>query len=242
MHEPRYIWRGINPRLNVWRGHTTKGDLYWDEEDVDQAERRHLAKWFSIAHTVGGGRRLVEKTPLNVFRIRWLAAMFPEARFIHVIRHARDVALSMQEAVGRWFSAERGYDDGYWESSWHYTMFEEYAQGVPELRQSLQVVRAADDSYARCLFVWLCSVWAGWQAGGEIGTGRYSELRYEGLVWNPATELRSVLEFLEESVDQGVVAQARAMLHADSVRKPDPQPEVTAAIAGPMLAQLGYEV
>lgn len=242
MHEPRYIWRGINPSLNVWRGHATRGQLHWDENDLDEAERRTLASWLHLAQTLGGRRRLVEKTPLNVFRIRWLAAMFPQAKFIHVIRHARDVALSMQVAVARWFSAERGYEDDYWQASWHYTIFEEYAQAVPELADSLLAVRAADDNYARCLFVWLCSVWAGCQAGCDTGTERYSELRYESLVLEPEAEVRRVLGFLEEPVDDGAMAQALAMLHSDSVRKPDPQPEVTAAIAGPLLAQLGYEV
>ena len=41
-----------------------------------------------------GKTRYAEKTPMNVMHIPFLARAFPEARFIHMIRDGRDVALS----------------------------------------------------------------------------------------------------------------------------------------------------
>jgi len=40
--------------------------------------------------------RWAEKTPANVFHMERLAAAFPEARFVHVVRDGRDVALSIR--------------------------------------------------------------------------------------------------------------------------------------------------
>lgn len=242
MHEPLYVWRHLNPQLNVWEGYETRGVLCWGADDVNETERHRLAKWFHLARTLSGQRRLVEKLPLNVFRVHWLSAMFPKAKFIHVVRHGRDVALSLQEAVDRWFSSQRDYPEGYWESSWHYLMFEEYAAAVPELSEALDVVRARGNNYARSLFVWLCSTWQGRQAGQELGNHRLLQVRYEDLIRDPATELREVLTFLEEPLHEDVVRHARTVLHDSSLRKPDPDPEATRAIAGAMLAELGYEV
>jgi hypothetical protein len=45
-----------------------------------------------------GKTRYGEKTPMNVLHIRRLASLFPEARFIHLIRDGRDVALSYRDA------------------------------------------------------------------------------------------------------------------------------------------------
>lgn len=241
MHEPRYIWRDVNPELNVWRGHAAIGVLRWDATGVDPAERTRLARWFHLALVLGGGRRrLVEKMPLNVFRLRWLAAMFPDAQFIHVIRHGRDVALSMQEAVGRWFSGERGYPDGYWASSWHYRMFADFSRQVPALGRMADLADTHGDDYARCLLVWLCCVWEGLEAEADLGGGRLLRVRYEHLVRDPASELRTVFEFLG-GVDRGApLAYARTVLHAGSLHKPDPDPGATHAIAGEMLARLGY--
>jgi hypothetical protein len=241
MHEPRYIWRQVNPHLNVWRDHPTRGRLYWDAEDVDARDSQRLARWFHLALTLGWRRRLVEKMPLNVFRLAWLAAAFPEAKFIHVIRHARDVALSLRAAVAQWFSAARGYPEGYWASSWHYGMFEEHAERIPALSQNLAAVQTRDDDYARSVFVWLCCVWEGRRAGRRIGADRYLELQYEQLIEDPAVELRRVFHFLEEEWEPTTIAYAGSQLHDRSIRKPDPDPDATRAIAGSVLLELGYE-
>jgi hypothetical protein len=45
-----------------------------------------------------GKDRYAEKTPINVMHIPFLAETFPEARFVHLIRDGRDVALSYLDA------------------------------------------------------------------------------------------------------------------------------------------------
>jgi hypothetical protein len=243
VHEPRYIWRYVEPKLNVWQDHPTHGKLYWDSSDVDEHSRRSLARWFHLELTLGRRRRLIEKMPLNVFRLRWLAATFPQARFIHILRHGCDVALSLKQAIEqRWFSPERGYAEGYWESSRHYLMFEAYAADKPGLQDKLPIVTTYSNNYARSIFVWLCCTWEGRQAGKELGEGRYIEVRYEDLVLERAAELSRLLAFLGESGSLTVAEYANSVLHRRSIRKPDPNPEATQRIAGEMLAELGYEV
>jgi hypothetical protein len=151
MREPRYIWCSVDPRLNVWGARVRGGVLYWGRRDVHEREARRLQQWFHLALTASGQRRLVEKMPLNVFRLRWLAAIFPDAKFLHIVRHARDAALSLETAVKRWFRPERGYPRGYWESNWNYLMFEDYAEGQPELRNELEVVQTQKENHARSL-------------------------------------------------------------------------------------------
>jgi hypothetical protein len=242
MREPRYIWCSVDPRLNVWGAQVRGGVLCWGQGDVRDREARRLQQWFHLALTVSGQRRLVEKLPLNVFRLRWLAAIFPDAKFLHIVRHARDVALSLETAVKRWFRPERGYPSDYWESNWNYLMFEDYAESQPELRNELHLVRTQTDNYARSLFVWLCSVWEGHQAGQELGPETLLQLRYEDLIRNPETELGRVLEFLGEPIHEKTFKRAGAVLHNRSIRKADPRPELTDALAGKMLRELGYEM
>jgi hypothetical protein len=52
-----------------------------------------------------GHRFLVEKGPMDIAAT---ATMFPEARFIHVIRDGRDVALSVQAGAESWAPSMRG--------------------------------------------------------------------------------------------------------------------------------------
>ncbi len=54
------------------------------------AVRRAYAAW--AAHE--GKPRYADKTPMHVLHLPRLARMFPEARFVHLVRDGRDVALS----------------------------------------------------------------------------------------------------------------------------------------------------
>jgi hypothetical protein len=45
-----------------------------------------------------GKSRYAEKTPMNVMHIPFLSQVFPESRFIHLVRDGRDVALSYLDA------------------------------------------------------------------------------------------------------------------------------------------------
>lgn len=76
-----------------------------DEAAVRAALGRHAPATFADAmravfasYADGHGKpRFADKTPGYVLRIRLLARIFPEARFIHVIRDGRDVALAFSD-------------------------------------------------------------------------------------------------------------------------------------------------
>jgi hypothetical protein len=65
------------------------------EDDVDFAEAmRKVYRGYARMH---GKSRYGDKTPAYVQHIRVLADIFPEARFVHLIRDGRNVALSLAE-------------------------------------------------------------------------------------------------------------------------------------------------
>jgi hypothetical protein len=61
-----------------------------------------------------GKRRFGDKTPMYRFHLRKLEGLLPEARFIHIIRDGRDVALSVR---GFWFAP--GEDMATIATDWH---------------------------------------------------------------------------------------------------------------------------
>lgn len=240
-YEPKIIWALANPELDVWqilRGRH-HGRLHWAAADATPRDAAWLGRAFHYEQWRGGGRRLVEKTPLNVMRIEWMHALFPSAKFIHLVRHARDVALSLEAAIPRWYPAER-YPPRYWSTSRAYGRFRTYASGRPELWHKLSYIAENARDYLRGLFVWRCAVSAGREAGKRIGPEHYMELRYETLVTEPERTLRRVFDFLAEPLPDTVSTFAKTHLKPASVGKPDPQPELTEAIAGDLLRELGY--
>jgi hypothetical protein len=67
--------------------------------DLDAADLEHLL-WDRLLHLQlarSGKRLLVEKTPSNVFAVRRLVTCWPNARFIHLLRHPLASARSWHE-------------------------------------------------------------------------------------------------------------------------------------------------
>ncbi len=170
-----------------------------------------------------GKQRYGDKTPGYVKHIRLLAEIFPEARFVHLIRDGRDVAL--------------GYLD---RSEWGPATLPEAA------------------------LYWRSRVERGRAAGRKLGEDRYLEVRYEDMVHAPDVEITRVCEFLhldyradmltyyEKGSDfiatsatpeafTGLARPITSGLRDWRTQMADPDVATFEALAGDLLADLGYE-
>lgn len=171
-----------------------------------------------------GKPRYADKTPGHVLRIGLLGELFPEARFVHVIRDGRSSWLGYRE---------RGF---------------------------------GPQTLADAAFNWKGRVLRGRRAGKALGEGRYREVRYEDLVERPEETLRPLCAFLDleyepnmlqfheraDTVLAGMGGSGRTAF--ENVARPLTQGlrdwrgelapedlELFDAIAGDLLADLGYE-
>jgi hypothetical protein len=176
------------------------------------------------------GKALVgDKTPRYVRRMHTLHALWPKARFLHLIRDGRDVCLSMLN----WPRAREG-DPGSF-AAWR------------------------DDPVTTIAFWWELNVQLGRGAGKSLGPELYYELRYESLVSHPAEECAALCAFLGLPYDDAMLRfhvgrtktkHARDTKHAwlpvtpalrdwTSQMCPNDVERVEAAVGG-LLAELGY--
>lgn len=178
---------------------------------------------FAAIAAAAGKSRYGDKTPGYVARIPALAHLFPEARFLHVIRDGRDSSLSY---------LDRGY---------------------------------GPRDVAEAAIRWESRVRRGRADGTDLGPARYTELRYEDLVADPAAALAPVCTFLgmpyapemlryHERADQLLAVTRDPERFAHLAAPPtgglrDWRTQMAAgdlalfeAIAGRTLAALGYEV
>lgn len=81
---------------------TTVGLAQMVDRDEVVAEIRELAaRWLSRL-LKPNARYLVEKTPIHLFAAGVIGDVFPEARFVNIVRDGRDVAVSMKAAARTW--------------------------------------------------------------------------------------------------------------------------------------------
>jgi hypothetical protein len=114
------------------------------------------------------GKRLAgDKSPAYVRSLRTLHELWPQAKFVHVIRDGRDVCLSVLD----WLQGPRRFPT--WQA----------------------------DPIATTAVWWEWNVRLGREAGKELGTDLYCELRYEALMEEPDAECRRLCAFLELPYD-----------------------------------------
>jgi hypothetical protein len=81
--------------IDQWMPIIERMDL--DQHDVDHAAATFLDDFFSRFAAQRGKPRWGEKTPKNIFRIDYLFRLFPQAKFVHMIRDPRDIHCSVVE-------------------------------------------------------------------------------------------------------------------------------------------------
>src|SRR3954451_9124785 len=72
----------------------TVGEVYVDRESILDASR-DLCDVVFAEFLEPGASRVAERTPLHALHLDLIAAIYPDARFVHIIRDGRDVARSI---------------------------------------------------------------------------------------------------------------------------------------------------
>lgn len=157
------------------------------EGDAPVSYASFTSRIFDLFARAHGKQHAGDKTPHYVRKLPLLHRLWPSARFIHLIRDGRDVALSMfdwKTRRGRPSLLRRRprINPAYSFPSWHY------------------------DRASTVALFWEWHVRLGQADGKELGPGLYHEVRYESLVADPAGESAAICAFLGVPYDE-------AMLH-----------------------------
>ena len=173
LFEASAIWNELVPR---------RPDHRLLRADTSAETAKAVREALERAARVPQGNLLVEKNPKHVLRIPFLDAVYPDARFLHIIRDGRDTVASLmfRNRGDRWGHLE-----------------------IPGWQDLL--ARYPHANHIRCAHQWRDSVSIARADARDLAPGRYQEIRYEALVREPARVMTEVLQFLEllthESVD-----------------------------------------
>ncbi len=106
LNEPRHVWRAINRETDIWYdGVNEGGKLALDADDVQRGDAIRASRMFYLRRFVSRRPLLVDKLPINSFRMAYLRRLFPTCRFVHVLRHGLEVAHSIARTGPRWYGA-----------------------------------------------------------------------------------------------------------------------------------------
>ncbi|HEX5977721.1 MAG TPA: sulfotransferase [Nitrososphaeraceae archaeon] len=149
---------------------------YMAENDYTEEMAAYFRKKVLQVQNLWGRPRFVNKNLQNSFRVRLLNLVFPDAKFIHIIRDGRAVAFSLLNKKADGATSPIllvGFKD--------------------ILRDKYQLNRSELYNYG---LAWKEYVTKAREATA-IAKGRYYEVRYEKLVREPYNELRNIIDFCE---------------------------------------------
>jgi hypothetical protein len=135
----------------------------------------YVGRVFDLYGKARGKSLVGDKTPKYVRYIRTLHTLWPQARFIHLIRDGRDVCLS--------------------------TVTKRNKAAVP--RKSFTTWK--DHPIITAAMKWEWNVRLGREAGQRLGSGLYFELSYESFVARPPEECARVCDFLGIAYDDAML-------------------------------------
>jgi hypothetical protein len=187
LHEPNDAWAAIEPETDSLQVFT-RGEHHCLLDASRVTARAH--RRFQALMSQPPGITLVEKSPHNTFRIGYLNALAPEARFVHIIRDGVDVAYSIAKiAQGETRIAFRPSLNDWWgigHSKWYALAADGnaanyYSAEVSDLESNAQ----------RGAYEWLICQSEVHKWRERLGP-RLVEITYQSLTDDPATTLRTI--------------------------------------------------
>ncbi len=162
---------------NFWAVYFRDYYNYMTENDYTEEMADYFRKKVLQVQNLWGRPRFANKNLQNSFRVRLLNAIFPDVKFIHIIRDGRAVAFSILNK----------------KEVEHATSPILLVGFKDILRDKYQHKRSELYNYG---LAWKEYVKKAREASA-IAQGRYYEVRYENLVREPYNELRKVVDFCE---------------------------------------------
>jgi hypothetical protein len=150
--------------------------------------------------------RLVEKTPPNCIRVPLLAALFPDALCVYIVRRAESVISSLMEGWKIWSGGGRG---GWSYTDWHYVAPPGWQEWTDRPLQEI------------CAFQWIEANHIARRDLEEHYAGKFLMVRHETAMTRPQETYQEIREFCElpesEHYDRLVAeASERVFTHGGS--------------------------
>ncbi len=261
MHHPHVA--GFEFEMNMmWRygNALLDHDMLDPDRHLSPRKQTYIRAAFARELADQGRQRILDKTVANVMRLRYVQAVLPECRILHVVRDGRAVTAS---AMKRWrATSSAGYA---WTKS----------RTVPQRDLPVYAARAGvralkrrvlrkeysqswgprwpgfdDDvrelSLARvCARQWRLSVEAALRESRALPTDAYLEVQYERLVSDPEDQFDRIRSFFELPEDGAFRAWTATEIHAGSLDKWKGSvqgPDLTEVMdeIGALMERLGY--
>jgi hypothetical protein len=248
--EPRHVW--------AW-GNSYRPDDVLTESDARPRVVRHIRGVFGRFVRDSGKLRLAEKTPSNCLRVRFINAVYPEAKIIIIVRDGRSVLRSTDELMQRGVPTGKVISRALQTPLWEWPAYagrtfstivrkatgkglQYWGPRPPGWREWAK----RDPREVVLAKQWAATISTALEHASAIPATSWLKVRYETLMHEPRRVMQEVVDFaelpsaegilrhVEQTADPARIEKWRTQLDADLLERVRPHME-------PTLVSLGYQ-
>lgn len=231
LNEPKALWQVVTPDDDIIGSYSPAcGRLRLGAADATSEARmtvRRLISWYLL---ITRSQRLVDKYPELIFRVAFVQALFPDARFVMVTRSPSDVLAS----IDGWSNRHRADDTDWWGiggRKWR-VLWDEVVAVDPNLAWIAEVLdRKVSTGVERAAVEWLATATEALRLRRDPDVP-FAIVAYEELMADPADTVERLLAACRLPMCGRVVDFARRQVRA-GCRHPAPE-----SLPGPLAVRM----
>lgn len=204
LNEPKAMWHSIYPEEDLI-GSYSMGNAYYklSEDDVNPEVMQNAHKLYGVYSAATLSRRIVEKYPELIFRVPFIKKIFPDAKFIFLVRNGWDTCHSItqwSERLGKTTLAETHDWWGVNNRKWK-LIVDQIIPENPDLFAHIDEIRDMTNHTDMAAVEWIVTMREGVKLVDEMPND-ILQVRYEELTSRSHSSLEQIAKYCELSHDK----------------------------------------
>ena len=225
LEERRDLWHSAYPELDIWTGRSKKQPkLYANADDAETRKTKKINHLFYREQVAAAKKVLLEKMPINSFRLKFLEKCFPGARYIYLHRSGIEVAESI---------ARKPFKDWYGNKNIKLNALINFGNmsGLPANESVLE------NNFHKGIYEWRLSMEQSDDFFRHINPERFIDLSYKDFTDNPSNCLKKIFTFLQLAFDENLLNKICKEIDRKNVQVTQIKDEYTREIGGSLLQE-----
>ncbi len=242
LNEPKALWHAVYPYEDIIGNYTRKESYYrLNEKDVNESIKKYAHRLYGMYLTFTLSKRVVDKYPEMIFRVPFLKEIFPDSKFLFLVRNGWDTCKSIETWSKRLGKKEKGEVHDWWgvnDRKWK-LLVEQIVSKDEDFKNIIEDVKQFKNHTDRAVVEWIVTMKEGLKV-----LEKYPEstmlVKYEDLVKNPKNTLNKIIEFSELEKDSKFLEYGEKILKPAPPKEPYTINEKILPIFEKTMEKLGY--
>jgi len=243
LNEPKLLWHIACPHEDLNGNYTQSPARYrLGAEDVSPSISHAIHSLYTTYLKTTRNSRVLDKYPELVFRIPFIKKLFPDARFLLLVRNGYDTCRSIAQWSATHGDNHNGSTIDWWgteDRKWSY-LVDQLVKNDPELKPYAAAIAGFSDQTARAAVEWDLSMREGLKLQ-SLYPDDIMLVRYEMLTRSPTSCVERILEFGELADDQSVLDYASSVLRPTHEKGSIALPSIISQSFEKTMQRLGYK-